>query len=313
MRRILIIEDHADIRRLLRWALEPDGHDVIEATNGQAGLDQMQATEPDLVLLDVMMPGELDGFQVCERIRSQPKFQRIPIVMVSARSSDSDRRASTRAGADAYITKPFSPMTVSRAVEKLLSERRLAPTAVTPRRRDPADGPAVEPGPSGTSQPPQAAGGADSQLIHCIYTSEANQAFDAPSLTSLLQSVRVKNEQLGLSGMLLMAGTDFFQVLEGPRHVVDATFARIESDPRHKRVTKIVRESIPHRFFKDWTMGFSKVSHEDLATMLGRNDFFNEGRCLAELDPGRARQLLGAFREGRWRQSLAGQREAARM
>ena len=313
MRRILIIEDHAEIRRLLRWALEPDGHELIEATNGQAGLALMQATEPDLVLLDVMMPGDLDGYQVCERIRSHPKFQQVPIVMVSARSSDNDRRAATRAGADAYITKPFSPMTVSRAVEKLLSQRSPTPTAVNPRRRDQVDGRAIEPSASGTGQQVRAVDRADSQLIHCIYTSEANQQFDVQSLASLLQSVRVKNEQLGLSGMLLLAGTDFFQVLEGPSHIVDATFATIERDPRHKRVTKIIRESIPHRAFKDWTMGFSKVSNEDLATVLGRNDFFSEGRCLAELDPGRAKQLLDAFRAGRWRQSLAGQREAAKM
>lgn len=313
MRRILIIEDHAEIRRLLRWALEPDGHELIEATNGQSGLERLKATAPDLVLLDVMMPGDLDGYQVCERIRSDPKFQRTPIVMISARSSDNDRRAATRAGADAYITKPFSPMTVSRAVEKLLSQRVPAPTAANLRRRGKADGVAVESNPSGAGMPLPAADGADAQLIHCIYTSEANQEFDMQSLASLLQSVRVKNEQLGLSGMLLLAGTDFFQVLEGPSHVVDATFATITSDPRHKRVTKIIRESIPHRFFKDWTMGFSKVSNEDLATILGRNDFFSEGRCLAELNPGRAKQLLDAFRDGRWRQSLAGQREAAKM
>ena len=313
MRRILIIEDHADIRRLLRWALEPDGHAIIEATNGQAGLDRMQATEPDLVLLDVMMPGDLNGYQVCERIRSHPKFQRIPVVMVSAKSSDDDRRAATRAGANAYFTKPFSPLSISREVDRLLSERNPAPTALSPRRHDQAESPAVAPSPSGTDGPSHATDGADLQLTPCISTSEANQAFDGQSLASLLQSVRVKNEQLGLSGMLLMAGMDFFQVLEGPSHVVDATFAKIEVDPRHKRVTKIVRESIPHRFFKDWTMGFSKVTHADLATMLGRNDFFSEGRCLAELDPGRAKQLLDAFREGRWRQSLAGQREVARV
>jgi len=155
-----------------------------------------------------------------------------------------------------------------------------------------------------------AAGAAPEQLVHCIYTSEANQSLNDATLAELLQFVREKNERLGLSGMLLMAGSDFFQVLEGPASVIDATFAKIERDPRHKRVIKIVHEPIAHRCFADWTMGFSKLTHEDLATALGVNDFFDEARCLSALDEGRAKRLLEGFRDGRWRQSLAGRREA---
>ena len=121
MSRILIIEDQSEIRRLIRWSLELEQHEMFEATNGAAGLKAAQTLGPDLILLDVMMPGELDGFQVCERIRADPVLCAKPVVILTARAHDRDRDASERAGADGYLAKPFSPAELVKMVQRLLA------------------------------------------------------------------------------------------------------------------------------------------------------------------------------------------------
>jgi hypothetical protein len=145
-------------------------------------------------------------------------------------------------------------------------------------------------------------------LIHCIYTSAGARSFEAADLSTLLQAAREKNERLGLTGLLLHTEGTFFQVLEGQAEIVDALFATIELDKRHTQVTKIIREPIAHRVFDEWTMGFSAMTGKQLAEIDGTNDFFGEARRFAQLDAGRAKKLLDAFREGRWRKTLSGAR-----
>jgi hypothetical protein len=111
--------------------------------------------------------------------------------------------------------------------------------------------------------------------------------------------------------MLLYAEGSFFQVLEGPADQVDALYTRIEGDHRHCQVTRIIREPIPKRYFDAWTMGFCKVTREELAGLSGVNDFFDQEAALVNIDAGRAKKLLAAFRDGRWRKKLAGARELA--
>lgn len=151
------------------------------------------------------------------------------------------------------------------------------------------------------------------ELIHLIYASAAQREFSDSEIADLLQTARDNNERLGLTGMLLLVDGSFFQVLEGPPEVVDALEARIERDPRHVQMVRIIREAIPRRFFEDWTMGFSRFTREELAATVGANDFFGAGRCFAGLDHGRARKLLAAFREGRWRARLSGHAIRARV
>ena len=146
--------------------------------------------------------------------------------------------------------------------------------------------------------------------MHCIYASAATRQFEAVELTSLLRSARQHNEGAGLTGVLLYTEGSFFQVLEGVPDAVEALYARIELDKRHDQVTKIVAEAIPGRSFADWTMGFSQVSREELALISGTNDFFSGASCFLGLDSGRAKKLLSAFREGRWRKTLAGAQTA---
>lgn len=149
-----------------------------------------------------------------------------------------------------------------------------------------------------------------SELIHCVYASAAARHFETDELATLLAVARANNARLGLTGMLLYAEGSFFQVLEGPADVVDALYVKIERDPRHGQVTLVIREPIPRRFFDDWTMGFYRVSREELAGIDGVNDFFGKDRTAINVDAGRARKLLAAFRDGRWRKKLTGARRA---
>ena len=150
-----------------------------------------------------------------------------------------------------------------------------------------------------------------SQLIQRIYTSAARRDLKAEELVELLQGARARNVDCGLTGMLLYAEGSFFQVLEGEADAVDALYAKIERDQRHDQVTLIIREPIPKRYFDDWTMGFYKVSRKELAKMAGVNDFFGNDRAAVSFDAGRARKLLAAFRDGRWRKKLTGAYQTA--
>ena len=111
MKNILIVDDHADIRRLIRMTLEFEDYDVREAADGEAALRMAREQLPDLVLLDVMMPGAVNGLEVCRRLRADvPAGQAPRVIMLSARGQASDREAGLQAGADVYLVKPFSPL-----------------------------------------------------------------------------------------------------------------------------------------------------------------------------------------------------------
>jgi hypothetical protein len=140
-------------------------------------------------------------------------------------------------------------------------------------------------------------------LEHLIYASVATQAFGASQLTQLLEKSRASNGRLGLTGMLLHSDSDgsFFQVIEGGHAAVDNLLQKLLLDGRHSHLTMIIREPIAERSFDGWTMGFSSVSPEKLRKIPGLNDFFQKGSSFTDLDAGRAKKLLAAFAEGRWR------------
>jgi CheY-like chemotaxis protein len=110
MKKILIVEDHADIRRLIRMTLEFEGCEIHDAPDAPTGWDRVRELQPNAVLLDVMMPGALNGLDLCRAIKADGRLRRIPVVILSARGSAADREAGMLAGADAYLLKPFSPM-----------------------------------------------------------------------------------------------------------------------------------------------------------------------------------------------------------
>lgn len=117
--RILIIEDHADIRRLIRMTLEFEDHEIHEAVNADEGLAAVQQWRPQLLLLDVMMPGSMDGLELCRRVKSDPELGRPWVVLLTARGQSQDIEAGMMAGADAYLLKPFSPLKLIETINSL--------------------------------------------------------------------------------------------------------------------------------------------------------------------------------------------------
>lgn len=117
---VLIVDDDPVIQLLLRVNFEMDGFDVETADDGEQGLEMARQNLPDLVLLDVVMP-KLDGFQVLAAFRADERTRELPVVLLSAKSRDSDRQAGLDAGANAYITKPFDPSKLLAEVKGLVS------------------------------------------------------------------------------------------------------------------------------------------------------------------------------------------------
>ena len=119
MKKILIVEDNTDIRRLIRMTLELEDVHIIEASNGERGLAAAIEERPDVVLLDVMMPDGIDGIELCRRIKADASLGSTKIVMLSARSAAADVELATAAGAHAYLAKPFSPLQLIQVVAGL--------------------------------------------------------------------------------------------------------------------------------------------------------------------------------------------------
>jgi two-component system phosphate regulon response regulator PhoB len=124
--RILVVEDEEDIRELLRYNLEKEGLQVTAAVSGEEGLALVDQTLPDLVLLDLMLPG-MDGLEVCRRLKSDDRTRRLPLIMLTAKGEEADIVAGLELGADDYVTKPFSPRVLLARVRAVLRRRQAAP------------------------------------------------------------------------------------------------------------------------------------------------------------------------------------------
>jgi DNA-binding response OmpR family regulator len=117
--RVLVIDDEAPIRLLCRVNLEAEGIEVLEAADGKSGLDLARAEHPDVVLLDVMMPG-LDGWRVAEELLEDDETRGIPIIFLTARAEFRDRARGLDIGGVDYVTKPFNPLELAPLVRELL-------------------------------------------------------------------------------------------------------------------------------------------------------------------------------------------------
>jgi CheY-like chemotaxis protein len=117
--KILVCEDQDSIRRMIEALVQARGYQVTAVASGAKALDVALTSPPDLVLLDLMLPGQYDGFEVCRRLRADPTTRTIPVVIISALDDDDSRARATQAGATAYYTKPFSPIALLKEIERL--------------------------------------------------------------------------------------------------------------------------------------------------------------------------------------------------
>lgn len=116
--RVLIVDDEPDVLLLCRVNFEFAGHEVLEAADGDDGLRLAKDENPDLIVLDLMLPRK-DGFKVLEELQSMPETRDIPVVLLTAKTQGEDQLRGFQAGADEYITKPFSPTLLTNTVERV--------------------------------------------------------------------------------------------------------------------------------------------------------------------------------------------------
>jgi len=123
---ILIIEDEEDIRELVKYNLQRENFLVLEAESGEKGLELVERTIPDLILLDLMLPGK-DGLEICRTLKRDNRTQAIPVVMMTARGEETDIITGLELGADDYIVKPFSPKVLGARIKAVLRRKASTP------------------------------------------------------------------------------------------------------------------------------------------------------------------------------------------
>ena len=119
--RILVVEDQEDNRRIVRDLLASVGYQMIEALDGESGVRLAEAERPDLILMDIQLPG-VDGYEATRRIKANPELRAIPIIVVTSYALSGDDVKAMQAGCDAYVAKPFSPRQLLAKIREFLAE-----------------------------------------------------------------------------------------------------------------------------------------------------------------------------------------------
>ncbi len=122
-KKILIVEDDPSVLRAISYMLEKEGYNVLTATDGLTGLTKAKGENPDLLILDVMLPG-IDGFEICHRLRAEPQTAQLPILMLSAKGQAADKAMGLQVGANEYLTKPVERLVLLGRVEALLAAKK---------------------------------------------------------------------------------------------------------------------------------------------------------------------------------------------
>lgn len=121
MAKLLIVDDEVQLVEMVKMRLEANGYEVVTACDGQEGLDKAKSENPDLIMLDVMMP-KMGGYKVCGLLKNDARYSKIPIILFTARAQQDDREVGDEVGADAYVTKPFEPPVLLAKIEELLGK-----------------------------------------------------------------------------------------------------------------------------------------------------------------------------------------------
>jgi DNA-binding response OmpR family regulator len=122
-KRILLVEDDPAVLRAVSYMLGKEGYEVLTATDGLEGLTKAKGENPDLLILDVMLPG-IDGFEICHRLRAEPQTAQLPILMLSAKGQAADKAMGLQVGANEYLTKPVERLVLLGKVEALLGAKK---------------------------------------------------------------------------------------------------------------------------------------------------------------------------------------------
>ena len=120
MKKILIVDDEPGIRKLVKSTLKSEDYQILQAENGQKALDIARLENPDLIFMDIMMPGDIDGFEATRILKNDAKTNDTTIIVLSAKGEEEDLIKGLRAGADEYFTKPFSPLALVKKIEEVL-------------------------------------------------------------------------------------------------------------------------------------------------------------------------------------------------
>lgn len=121
--KILIVDDEVLLVEMLKTRLETNGYSVVCAYDGQEGIKIVKTENPDLIILDLMLP-KMDGYKVCRMLKFDKRYKNIPIIIFTAKAQDSDKEMSQEVGADAYITKPFDPEILLGKIEELINKAK---------------------------------------------------------------------------------------------------------------------------------------------------------------------------------------------
>ncbi|MBU0503528.1 MAG: response regulator [Candidatus Omnitrophota bacterium] len=120
-KKILVVDDEQDIVSMLKMRLEASGYEILTASDGNAAYNTAKAENPDLIILDLMLPG-MDGYQVCRLLKFDQKYKQIPIIMLTAKGQQEDKDWGAKAGADFYMTKPFEAKELLNKIKEFIKE-----------------------------------------------------------------------------------------------------------------------------------------------------------------------------------------------
>ena len=121
-KKILLVDDEIDFVELVRVRLENSNYEVIVAYDGEEGLERAEQEHPDLIILDILLP-KISGFDICRKLKFDENFKKIPIIMLTAKFQQSDKKFGIAMGADAYMTKPFEPQALIEKIRELLNKK----------------------------------------------------------------------------------------------------------------------------------------------------------------------------------------------
>lgn len=117
--KVLVVDDEEYIQHILNFSFSAEGYQVITANDGEEAIEKAKNENPDVIVLDIMMP-KMDGYEACRRLKSDPKTRNIPVILLTAKGREVDRKLGNEAGADDYMVKPFSPGRLIERVESMI-------------------------------------------------------------------------------------------------------------------------------------------------------------------------------------------------